>query len=97
MKPKMSSSNDTVYLCNFRVSVNGDWLCLKELHDLQTSEISSIPARFHYFKQPYGAFYSISLCVCACVCARTIFFLFCFPAHLFQNLILIIKILWESV
>ena len=22
---------DTLYLCNFRVSVDGDWLCLKEL------------------------------------------------------------------
>ena len=23
--------NETIYLCNFRVSVDGDWLCLKEL------------------------------------------------------------------
>ena len=21
--------NDTIYLCNFRVSVDGEWLCLK--------------------------------------------------------------------
>nr|CAG4642428.1 EOG090X043H [Evadne anonyx] len=53
MKPIMSSSNDTFYLCNFRVSVNGDWLCLKELHDLQTCEMSSIPARSHNFKEAY--------------------------------------------
>nr|CAG4648582.1 EOG090X043H [Polyphemus pediculus] len=53
MKPKMSSSNDTVYLCNFRVSVDGDWLCLKELHDLQTCEISSIPPRSFYFREEY--------------------------------------------
>jgi len=26
--------NDTIYLCNFRVSVDGEWLCLKELQDL---------------------------------------------------------------
>ena len=57
MKPKMSSSNDTVYLCNFRVSVNGDWLCLKELHDLQTCEVSSIPARSHYCREAYGVFF----------------------------------------
>lgn len=25
---------DTIYLCNFRVSVDGEWLCLKELQDL---------------------------------------------------------------
>lgn len=24
---------DTIYLCNFRVSVDGEWLCLKELQD----------------------------------------------------------------
>lgn len=26
-----SGAQDTIYLCNFRVSVDGDWLCLKEL------------------------------------------------------------------
>jgi len=26
--------NDTIYLCNFRVSVDGEWLCLKELQEL---------------------------------------------------------------
>ena len=25
---------DTLYLCNFRVSVNGEWLCLRELNDV---------------------------------------------------------------
>ncbi|BFF92192.1 RUN and FYVE domain-containing protein 2 [Drosophila madeirensis] len=25
---------DTIYLCNFRVSVDGEWLCLKELQDI---------------------------------------------------------------
>lgn len=29
-----SSPNDTIYLCNFRVSVDGEWLCLKELQEL---------------------------------------------------------------
>ena len=32
-KQNLSSSsvqpNDTIYLCNFRVSVDGEWLCLK--------------------------------------------------------------------
>lgn len=29
----VSSAQDTIYLCNFRVSVDGEWLCLKELQD----------------------------------------------------------------
>lgn len=29
---------DTIYLCNFRVSVDGDWLCLKELQDLNIQD-----------------------------------------------------------
>ncbi len=28
-----SGADDTLYLCNFRVSVDGDWLCLKEVAD----------------------------------------------------------------
>ena len=66
MKPAMSSANDTVYLCNFRVSVDGDWLCLKELHDLQTCEISSIAARSHYFKDDYGVSNDI-VCLFCCL------------------------------
>ncbi|XP_037910014.1 RUN and FYVE domain-containing protein 2 isoform X3 [Hermetia illucens] len=29
---------DTIYLCNFRVSVDGEWLCLKELQDLEIQD-----------------------------------------------------------
>ncbi|XP_008206017.1 RUN and FYVE domain-containing protein 2 isoform X1 [Nasonia vitripennis] len=36
----MAGAQDTIYLCNFRVSVDGDWLCLKELQDV---EFSSMP------------------------------------------------------
>ncbi|XP_021347515.1 RUN and FYVE domain-containing protein 2-like isoform X3 [Mizuhopecten yessoensis] len=28
-------AEETIYLCNFRVSVDGDWLCLRELADVQ--------------------------------------------------------------
>ena len=28
-------AKETIYLCNFRVSVNGDWLCLEELNDIE--------------------------------------------------------------
>ncbi|XP_037824080.1 RUN and FYVE domain-containing protein 2 isoform X2 [Lucilia sericata] len=28
---------DTIYLCNFRVSVDGEWLCLKELQDIDSN------------------------------------------------------------
>lgn len=36
----MAGAEDTIYLCNFRVSVDGDWLCLKEL-----AEGGSTPAQ----------------------------------------------------
>lgn len=32
---EMAGAQDTIYLCNFRVSVDGEWLCLKELHDVE--------------------------------------------------------------
>jgi len=31
----MAGAQDTIYLCNFRVSVDGEWLCLKELDDYE--------------------------------------------------------------
>lgn len=31
----MAGAQDTIYLCNFRVSVDGEWLCLKELQDIE--------------------------------------------------------------
>lgn len=31
----VAGAQDTIYLCNFRVSVDGDWLCLKELQDIE--------------------------------------------------------------
>lgn len=38
-------AKDTIYLCNFRVSVDGEWLCLKELADVQfeTQKALSVP------------------------------------------------------
>jgi hypothetical protein len=41
----MAGAQDTIYLCNFRVSVDGEWLCLKELQDVEFSvpESSSQP------------------------------------------------------
>lgn len=35
MEQDMAGAQDTIYLCNFRVSVDGEWLCLKELHDVE--------------------------------------------------------------
>ncbi|XP_057378498.1 RUN and FYVE domain-containing protein 2-like isoform X1 [Daphnia carinata] len=54
IKSEMSSINDTIYLCNFRVSVDGDWLCLKELHELQSCEFPSRPPflREEYERDP---------------------------------------------
>ncbi|XP_055377165.1 protein RUFY3-like isoform X2 [Condylostylus longicornis] len=33
-----TGAQDTIYLCNFRVSVDGEWLCLKELQDLDIQD-----------------------------------------------------------
>lgn len=38
----MAGAQDTIYLCNFRVSVDGEWLCLKELHDMDVMQDSYI-------------------------------------------------------
>ena len=35
------SSDDTMYLCNFQVFADGDWLCLKELDDQDTLSSAS--------------------------------------------------------
>lgn len=37
---EVAGAQDTIYLCNFRVSVDGEWLCLKELQDLDIQESS---------------------------------------------------------
>ncbi|XP_033124545.1 RUN and FYVE domain-containing protein 2-like isoform X2 [Anneissia japonica] len=34
-------ANDTIYLCNFRVSVDGEWLCLRELSDVSVAQQGS--------------------------------------------------------
>lgn len=39
----IAGAQDTIYLCNFRVSVDGDWLCLKELQDDGSSGGTQIP------------------------------------------------------
>ena len=42
-----SSGNEAIYLCNFRVSVDGDWLCLKELQDTASSTFPNTPEFDH--------------------------------------------------
>ncbi|XP_043589109.1 protein RUFY3-like isoform X5 [Bombus pyrosoma] len=37
LEEDMAGAKDTIYLCNFRVSVDGEWLCLKELQDVEFS------------------------------------------------------------
>ncbi|CAK9813305.1 RUN and FYVE domain-containing protein 2 [Anthophora plagiata] len=37
LEEDMAGIRDTMYLCNFRVSVDGEWLCLKELQDVEFS------------------------------------------------------------
>ena len=36
------NQSDTLYLCNFRVSVDGDWLCLKEVDDQELASEASL-------------------------------------------------------
>lgn len=38
----LPGAQDTIYLCNFRVSVDGDWLCLRQLEDVAFDEGSLI-------------------------------------------------------
>lgn len=40
----MAGAQDTIYLCNFRVSVDGEWLCLKELHDMEMQDSFTRPS-----------------------------------------------------
>ncbi|GJQ69074.1 hypothetical protein Trydic_g6238 [Trypoxylus dichotomus] len=42
MEQEMAGAQDTIYLCNFRVSVDGEWLCLKELHDVEFNMHDSV-------------------------------------------------------
>ena len=37
---QMAKLKDTIYLCNFRVSTDGEWLCLKELN--QVSNVNQL-------------------------------------------------------
>ena len=42
----LPSANETIYLCNFRVSVDGDWLCLKELPDTVSTSFAGHQLRY---------------------------------------------------
>lgn len=61
----VAGAQDTIYLCNFRVSVDGEWLCLKELQDVEFN----IPESFPEPSTPspvespmvLGTYYSISI------------------------------------
>ena len=35
-------AEETIYLCNFRVSVDGEWLCLRELADVSLDMQASL-------------------------------------------------------
>ena len=42
----LPTANETIYLCNFRVSVDGDWLCLKELPDTVSTTLAGHQLRY---------------------------------------------------
>lgn len=39
---------ETLYLCNFVVSVNGDWLCLREVNDVSHAVMAYQPSGLYY-------------------------------------------------
>ena len=44
MQLVIAMAKETIYLCNFRVSVEGDWLCLEELDDVHVNTTVVCPA-----------------------------------------------------
>ncbi|MEQ2216056.1 hypothetical protein XENOCAPTIV_010006 [Xenoophorus captivus] len=46
------AARETIYLCNFRVSVDGEWLCLRELNDIS---LTPDPEPAHEGKEMDGA------------------------------------------
>lgn len=62
MEQEMAGAQDTIYLCNFRVSVDGEWLCLKELQDVEFNMQESITKALSTPSpdipmHPFGMFY----------------------------------------
>ncbi|GBP05456.1 Protein RUFY3 [Eumeta japonica] len=55
----MAGAQDTIYLCNFRVSVDGEWLCLKELHDMELQESYIRPADTGVVTSPSDPMHSL--------------------------------------
>ena len=55
--------NDTIYLCNFRVSVDGEWLCLKVSLFLSRRLLSCILLTTHYLILPYFVRVKVSLII----------------------------------
>lgn len=59
-----NSAQDTIYLCNFRVSVDGDWLCLRQLDDVEVpmqrppSYYETLPPSPEFIRF-YGALFNI--------------------------------------
>ncbi|MEQ2238083.1 hypothetical protein ILYODFUR_029783 [Ilyodon furcidens] len=45
------AARETIYLCNFRVSVDGEWLCLRELNDIS---LTPDPEPAHEEAQPFA-------------------------------------------
>ena len=47
-------AEETIYLCNFRVSVDGDWLCLRELTDVHFDVAGFLASPGHTEADDYG-------------------------------------------
>jgi len=53
------AARETIYLCNFRVSVDGEWLCLRELNDIS---LTPDPEPTHEGSNGGGGGEEISVC-----------------------------------
>lgn len=56
---------ETIYLCKFRVSMDGEWLCLRELDDIS---LTPDPEPTHEGTVRFAALGSLQLPHCYCCC-----------------------------
>lgn len=61
------AARETIYLCNFRVSVDGEWLCLRELNDIS---LTPDPEPAHEGNLSHSPQSLVMVCVCVSQTAR---------------------------
>lgn len=73
------SAQDTIYLCNFKVSVDGEWLCLREVDQMQEKAVDTFPELRTpspidtHFLMRMSLFFLFFLCYCNLIFCITFF------------------------